>query len=336
MKGINGSIDLVCLVVFVWACCQIFIVSVIQVIKGLQLNEEGKREGKEYWIPCVLINVGTLFVVDNLYHLAKDARNEKLFAHAVASVLMLLALHAFCFVLFGFLREKERQVRRQKFEQQQQMVLFNVQNEDSEKTWSELKKFRHDYANHLICVREYLKKGNSEEAREYVEGLLGSFKGGYGTKKISHSFVDIFLGYKIRNVGLAGVQFKTDIMIPKELPFQEMDLCVILGNAFDNAIDALKKIPEQERYMNITICYRHQALKILFENPYDGVVRKDRRTKLITTKNDSYSHGIGISSMEQSVKKYQGLLDISYTEEVFRLKALLYEMERKEGEIEIK
>lgn len=61
------------------------------------------------------------------------------------------------------------------------------------------------------------------------------------------------------------------------------------------------------------------------ENTFNGEEKQDRKGRLLTTKKDYHNHGIGIDSIENTVSKYKGLLDISHVKDIFRLKVLLYE-----------
>lgn len=244
---------------------------------------------------------------------------------SIISIAINISTAAIIIILYRRLKEKEEIVSSQSLTQEQQAMMLSVQSEEAEETWNELKKIRHDYTNHLICIREHLKRSNEKEALEYVESLLCGFKGEYGTKKIGNSFVDMFLSYKVRKEKEKNITFKTDIVIPRELPFDEVDLCIILGNALDNAVEAVKKLPEKERYIGIAMNYKRHTLKIVIENSFDGNVKKNRKGHLLTTKINHHNHGTGIVSMEKTVRKYDGLVDVSYAKNLFRLKALLYE-----------
>ena len=311
--------------IFGWAFGKMAAVFILQAVKGIQEEPAEGSRSKRYRAAGIIINVGSLLFLFNLFMLVRNGQEEMLILFSSFSVILALSVNVVFFMLYGDLLEKEELVEEQSEARKQQSVLLDVQNEETEETWNELKKFRHDYANHLICIREHLKRNNMPEALEYVNHLLGSFKGEYGTKKMSNSFLDTFLGYKIRNAKQDQIRFETDIVIPKELPFDEADLCTILGNALDNAAEAVKKLPEKDRIIAVSINYKRHTLRILVENPYDGVIKKDRKGRLLTTKPDADSHGIGIYSMEKAVKKGHGLVEISYTEEKFRLNVLLYE-----------
>lgn len=310
-----------------WGISKIWAIVILQIAKVLRENTGDEKKGREYLVACMMINAIDVFVIFNLFLLSGKAEGEMVRLLLSSSVVVLVLLDVTCMMLYGYLKEKEEIVERKRLVQEQQIMLLDVQHKEAEETWKELKKFRHDYANHLICIQEQLKKDRNEEALEYVMSLLGNFKGEYGTKKISNSFIDTFLSHKIREGNQEGIRYQTDIVIPKELPFDEVDLCIIMGNALDNAAEAVRKIGEEERMIRLSLGYKKHALKLAVENSYNGEIRKDWRGRLLTTKKDSHSHGIGIYSMEKTIQKYNGLLDISYTQEVFRMKALLYEPE---------
>lgn len=281
-----------------------------------------------YKATCILLNMGFVAVIISMCMLSTGEESSRAVIFASLLIMFQLIFLIMWRVLCRQLAEKEETVKQQRVMQEQQTMMLHVRNEETEETWEELKKFRHDYTNHLICIREYMKKKNEDEALKYVESLLGSSKGDSGTGKMSNSFVDTFLNHKIKKAKQEDINLKINITIPKELPFEEMDICIILGNAFDNAVEAVRQLPGEERFINISMKYIRHTLKMEMENSFNGEVKKDRKGRLLTTKTDSMKYGMGISLMESAISKYDGLLDITSTKNIFRLKVLLYEKEK--------
>ncbi len=308
--------------IFAWAFSKGFIFLVLQIVKAAHKKRNQDILSVIYWVYCILIPGGSMLLIYTIWKLAMLTKDNTYMLYSALSVVVILFLNILSFLLYEQLLENKQTAEEKNLICKQQMIMYSVENEE---TWNELKKFRHDYSNHLICIREYLKKNSTEEAAEYVTNLLNNFTGEYGVKKISNSFIDTFLGYKIRNEKESMIEFHTDIVLPKNLPFDETDLCIILGNIFDNAADAVRKLDHSEKFINITMEYRKHTLIICVENPYNGELRKDRKGKLLTTKTNSKNHGIGMDSIKNTIKKYNGFLDVNHTENMFTIKVLLYE-----------
>ncbi len=102
-----------------------------------------------------------------------------------------------------------------------------------------------------------------------------------------------------------------------------IDLYAILGNAMDNAIEAVEKFEEKEkRQIDVMIYRQHNFLVMNIMNPIpEQLTYKDGIP--VTTKNDKFSHGFGLRSIKQILKKYEGFLNISEEDGCFSLKMLI-------------
>ena len=112
--------------------------------------------------------------------------------------------------------------------------------------------------------------------------------------------------------------------IDKILGIDAVSLCTIFSNTLDNAIEACLKIPETEK--------RHLSLKARYTDngyfSYEIVNSKRNEVKkkkdaFLTDKKDARSHGLGIVSVSDVVRRYDGTLDITYTEDEFRVVILI-------------
>ena len=97
---------------------------------------------------------------------------------------------------------------------------------------------------------------------------------------------------------------------------------VILGNLLDNAIEAASKV-NGDKKINVVIYYEKNNLYININNTYNGEIIFDGN-KYKTTNENKIDHGIGLSSIENALKKYDGEIEISYTESLFTVKVLMY------------
>lgn len=102
-----------------------------------------------------------------------------------------------------------------------------------------------------------------------------------------------------------------------------IDLYAILGNALDNAIEAVEKFKHQEkRQIDVMIYRQQQFLVINIVNPTKEIpVFDDELPK--TTKSDRFHHGFGLKSIQYMVKKYDGNLNVSVEDGCFSLKILV-------------
>ena len=102
-----------------------------------------------------------------------------------------------------------------------------------------------------------------------------------------------------------------------------MDLCIIFGNALDNAIEACEKIvTETEKNISVTITQQNHILNVIITNPIYETPVLEKNT-IETSKKDSDNHGFGLYSINRTIKKYDGTYSISCTDTTFSIQICL-------------
>ena len=115
------------------------------------------------------------------------------------------------------------------------------------------------------------------------------------------------------------IKLNLRIEIPQKLRFNDADICVILGNCLDNSIEAVCKLDDvSKREVNVDLVYRKKGLLIKISNPFSGDIKKDTNRNLVTTKADKENHGMGLCSVKNAVSKYNGAMNISTDNSMFK------------------
>ena len=108
------------------------------------------------------------------------------------------------------------------------------------------------------------------------------------------------------------------------MKINDSDLCILLFNVLDNALEAAVQVPPpKNREIVFSIRLTQGFLAIDCENTYIGEPRTDGHGNFYSTKDDSSKHGFGLSQIRRTVDKYHGILDISYTDDLFKVQAAL-------------
>lgn len=177
-----------------------------------------------------------------------------------------------------------------------------------------IRQYRHDMKNHLLCISVLLRNERIQEAIEYIEGLQNGIKivEGKGQKNlILHKLIE----EKIRIAEEMDVVVDCRIDIDRELNVKNTDWSILLGNALDNALEALEKVPKKKRQLWIKI--------IDYEGMLAGKIKNTIATEVkegyATTKEDKALHGIGIPQMRRIVSGYNGSLKIKEDGEAFEI-----------------
>lgn len=191
---------------------------------------------------------------------------------------------------------------------------MEMQKEFGEKTIlgdEELRRFRHDYRNHMIVVNAYLESGKTAEAREYLNTINGGINGVLNKIKTGNFVSDAILNSK----AVSAAKFDTQISFSGRVPSEGIsseDLCTILSNLIDNAIEACEKVAGRKK-IEIESGEANGFLILSVSNP----TVNGANSKFRTTKKDKLNHGIGLKNVERAIKKYNGTLDLGKNGELF-------------------
>ena len=189
-----------------------------------------------------------------------------------------------------------------------------VQKEFGEKTIlgdEELRRFRHDYKNHMIVVNAYLERGKTDEAREYLNSISKGVGGIVNKIKTGNFVSDAILNSKAVSAAKNGTKISFSGIIPPN-GIENEDLCTVLANLIDNAAEACEKLPGEK---TIEVEARKAAgyFVLSISNPAIGA----RNPRLGTTKGDRRNHGIGIKNVERALKKYNGAVSFENENGIF-------------------
>jgi len=139
----------------------------------------------------------------------------------------------------------------------------------------------------------------------------------------ANKLVNAILTDKISEAEKQGIRVKFSANLPEKLNVQGNDLCSLLVNMLDNAIEACTKLPDgQERNMDISIKLKNDFIYFgVFNSSASSPIIEDE--EFVTLKEDQAKHGYGIAIMRRIVRKYDGAFDIILSENSFLVKAAL-------------
>lgn len=299
-------------------------------VRIVRLYHDKKRKQDKrilYWCILFFIPLGSIFILSTIFFLCEDSHSQNASILSMISSTFILALNFLSISIYEGLSEY--------LEIQKQQIIFNKQIEFYKEQMDErkeadlnIKSIRHDMKNHLICILECLEQENWHYAKKYVDDLLNNpnyFKNNYGINS-GNIVIDAILNHKNTVMTELHIKMDTHIEIPDNLQFNDADICVILGNCLDNSIEAVSKIEDEtNRVVRVEIVYRRGTLLIKITNPYTGKLEKDKYGNFVTTKVDTENHGIGLNSVKNVVRKYDGILNNRSDNYMFIIQILLYE-----------
>lgn len=184
-------------------------------------------------------------------------------------------------------------------------------------------KLFHDFHNHMGVLRRLLSRQKTEEAIRYLDELQAPVQEMADTLWTGDETVDYLINSKAQAAKANKIQYTAQVEFPRRTNLQSADLCAILGNLLDNALEAAGQAPEKERrFVRLTIRRIHQMLVIKVENGFTAPPAvKDGELK--TSKEENGLHGWGLKSARTAAEKYDGTVQTSYTDDTFRAVATL-------------
>ncbi len=299
---------------------------IIIALKQVFVNNNIRELSINYTAVLMLIPIGSILVVDNTFRLSSSigTRSEKIWS--IAALLIMLGINIVIFNIYVRLAE-ELELRRCMTAYEQQLELCESHQKERELSMLQFRNLRHNMKNDLIYILAFARQRQCSKIEEFVEELLQDVT--EGKREVANSgniIVDSLINYRYSQAKSKEIDFTVDMKIPMQLPFKGADLCLILGNALENAEEASGKMPFGKRFIDIHLTYDKGNLLILVRNSHNGHFKKDKFGQLKTIKADAVNHGIGLQSIFKAVEKYHGAVIINSQEEIFVLKILLYQM----------
>ena len=198
-----------------------------------------------------------------------------------------------------------------------QRELIETHYAEVDNMYHQIRGWRHDYRNHIQAMKAYAAKGDLEAISRYLDELDTDLSTVDTVIKTGNPMTDAILNSKISLAKSKGISVTADAHIPVKLKLSEIDLCCIIGNLFDNAIEASLKLPEEERLIRVYMDMKGTQLYISFTNFTAG--KKLRSFK--TTK--GAGHGFGLERIDAIVERLQGYISRNSEDGAFTTEILL-------------
>lgn len=199
--------------------------------------------------------------------------------------------------------------------------LMETHYREVETMYRQMRGWRHDYRNHIQTLKAYAAAGDLAAVRDYLDKLDADLKRIDPVLKTGNPMADAILNSKISLAKSKGIAVFADVFIPVALRISELDLCVIIGNLFDNAIEASLALPQEERRIRIYMDMKQSQLYLSFTN-FTAAKKLAKINGLYpTTKDDS--HGFGLSQIDRVVERLGGYISRNSEDGAFTAEILL-------------
>jgi len=262
----------------------------------------------------VLLVIGVIFTITNANFVRLNIEYTVLILFSIVFVITLGTI-----VLIFRIEKKSQEELENKLKFQQIELELQI-NYDMVEVMDKLRMLRHDMNNHLGLIKTLARAKDFDRLQDYIDQIYKDVEMANDFVIIENKAVAALLNAKISNAKEKNIEFKSMIS-NNAIKMQDKDICALLGNLLDNAIEAAEK-QKENKYIDFTLQSTTSGCLIRCENSC-SVCPVTKKEKFISMKEDAQSHGIGIEHIKTIVAKYKGEISFDYDEECFCIKILI-------------
>ena len=269
--------------------------------------------GKIYWLLFVALFTSVMLVVFILFWMTYKLNDFTY--NTMAGICSFVLIFCSFFVLYlyeRFARQSLELQRKAQYEQQLKGQLKHVDEIIVQQT--EVRRLKHDMTNQLLAIDGYMDQGDLAGGKHYVHSLIDQLQAigtGINTGNIA---LDAILNAKKEVAQSKGIAFTTSLRIADRLSIAPDDLCVIFGNALDNALEACAQLP-QDADKTITLTLVEDATSLFCKITNTALPPQHNNWR--TTKADPINHGFGMRNIREALENYNVTPEFSWKDGLF-------------------
>ncbi len=202
-----------------------------------------------------------------------------------------------------------------------QRELIETHFKEVDNMYRQIRGWRHDYRSHIQTMKVLAANGDMPAIKEYLDELDTDLNTVDTVVKTGNAMADAILNSKLSLAKAKDINVECDASIPVKLKISEIDLCCIIGNLFDNAIEASLKLPKEKRYIRVYMDMKGSQLYISFTNLTAGKKMRKENGIFRTTKGEG--HGLGLVRVDNIIKRLNGYLSRNSEDGAFTTEILM-------------
>ena len=202
-----------------------------------------------------------------------------------------------------------------------QRELIETHYREVENMYRQIRGWRHDYRNHIQMMKVLAANGDMDALKVYLDEMDTDLNTVDTVVKTGNPMADAILNSKISLARSRNIPTQVDAHIPVKLKMSELDLCCIIGNLFDNAMEASMALPEEKRLIRVYMDMKGTQLYISFTNFTAAKKLSKVGRGFKTSKGEG--HGFGLVRMDDIVSRYDGYLSRNSEDGAFTTEILI-------------
>jgi len=279
---------------YIWIIPMIFIV--FAVLFGIGLSKENLMDGRHYVVRC-LVGLSFFAIYFILIKILEQTNQTATFNENIRMTKKLLTAQS----------------------KHYKMLTDHI---------DKAKAARHDLHHHILVLQSYLHNKQFSLMEEYLNQYQVHLLASDQPIVCNNYIIDAILQhYRVITESLV-IDFTVKVDMPAQIFIDDFDMCIILGNIIENAIEACQRMTNTGRFIHLHSKLIGKMLIITIDNSYNGIAKKSG-TSFISSKRDGSTEGVGIASIKSIVSKYNGVLDFKYTKDIFKTSIMLNLVNKK-------
>lgn len=296
----------------------ILMIILIYIVSIIRNEKSGEIIPNNFYLFLLLIPVGSIYIAINEFY----SQNNRFSTMVTISILLLFNVVIFeIYIKMNemFLYEKEKTVYAQ------QLEIISSNTVEQEKIMEEFHEEKHNLINELIVLKGGIENDDKETVIRNLNKIINNCNIVESISNSGNSTVDAIINFKYAVAKEYGIDFRLKIFIPSELPIEPCEMGVVLGNAIDNAIEAVKECKAKEKVIEISMGIKKESCIIVIKNLYENKIKRNKRGRILSTKREEHrhGHGYGLKSIEKIAEEYWGEVIVDIKDNIFSLTVIL-------------
>lgn len=272
------------------------------------------------WIGLLIVPAVTLITFSVFQYIIETYElGQQIKAYIYLSCIGIILINAVVFILFWF-NQRQLSIKRENDLLTSQLSLQQTSIKNLENAYNRTRNFRHDIKNHILTMNVLAENGDIEEIKKYLKEMSGIIDESSYVRITGISAVDAILNEKLYEAQSHSITTNYDVMNMEKNSIKPVDMCIILSNALDNAIEANQSIDDPDkRYIKLKMYGNGTFTVVSVMNPTVNTPVRLTENRFMTSKKDTLNHGFGLKSIESTAKKYDGEMLTKCEDGIFTL-----------------
>lgn len=300
--------------------CNMIMIPVAVLISSMLKTNAGGIRTLRTWMGLLLVPVVTLLTIAVFQYIVETySPGAHISAYIYVASIGSILVNVLVFILF-WVNQHQASIKRENDILQAQLSLQETSVKNLENAYNRTRHFRHDIKNHMLTMNILAENGELEEIKKYLKEMNGIIDESSYIRITGISAVDAILNEKLYEAQSESITTNFDVMNMEKNSIKPVDMCIILSNALDNAIEANNKISDPEkRYIRLKMHGTDSFTVISISNPAEAAYVTPSGGGFSTSKKDTENHGFGLKSIKNTAAKYDGEMLTKFEDGVFSL-----------------